>query len=139
MERHAMEKLIAWKNNKERKPLVIMGARQVGKTWLMKEFGKRYYKKVAYISFYNNSSMSRVFEQDYDINRIIAAINIEVGFTVTKEDTLIIFDEIQNAPKAFESLKYFNESAPEYQIIVAGSLLVKWACFVGNSHGCFSF
>ena len=118
-----MEKLIAWKNNKERKPLVIMGARQVGKTWLMKEFGKRYYKKVAYISFYNNSSMSRVFEQDYDINRIIAAINIEVGFTVTKEDTLIIFDEIQNAPKAFESLKYFNESAPEYQIIVAGSLL----------------
>jgi predicted AAA+ superfamily ATPase len=123
VEGHAMEKLIAWKNNKERKPLVIMGARQVGKTWLMKEFGKRYYKKVAYISFYNNSSMSRVFEQDYDVNRIIAAINIEVGFTVTKEDTLIIFDEIQNAPKAFESLKYFNESAPEYQIIVAGSLL----------------
>jgi predicted AAA+ superfamily ATPase len=123
MKRKIMQSLIDWKNKPGRQPLILNGARQVGKTWLMKEFGKRYYKKVAYISFYNNSSMSRVFEQDYDINRIIAAINIEVGFTVTKEDTLIIFDEIQNAPKAFESLKYFNESAPEYQIIVAGSLL----------------
>lgn len=100
-----------------------MGARQVGKTWLMKEFGKQYYDKVAYISFYNNARMRRVFEQDYDIKRIISAINIEVGFTVSADNTLIIFDEIQNAPKAFESLKYFNEDAPEYNIIVAGSLL----------------
>lgn len=123
MKRLAMEKLVEWKNKKRRKPLVIMGARQVGKTWLMKEFGRQYYSKVAYVSFYNNEAMSRVFEQDYDINRIIAAINIEVGFTVSSNDTLIIFDEIQNAPKAFESLKYFNEDAPEYQIIVAGSLL----------------
>ena len=100
-----------------------MGARQVGKTWLMKEFGRLNYEKVAYISFYNNETMSRVFEQDYDINRIVSAINIEVGFTVSPTDTLIIFDEIQNSPKAFESLKYFCEDAPEYHIMVAGSLL----------------
>lgn len=123
MKRFAMEKLETWKNSSNRKPLVIMGARQVGKTWLMKEFGKIHYDKVAYISFYNNEAMSRVFEQDYDINRIVSAINIEVGFTVSSNDTLIIFDEIQNAPKAFESLKYFCEDAPEYHIMVAGSLL----------------
>ncbi len=123
MQRFAMEKLVEWKNKKNRKPLVIMGARQVGKTWLMREFGKNYYNKVAYISFYNNVRMKQVFEQDYDINRIISAINIEVGFTVSADDTLIIFDEIQNAPKAFEALKYFNEDAPEYHIFVAGSLL----------------
>lgn len=123
MQRFAMQKLVEWKNKKNKKPLVIMGARQVGKTWLMKEFGKQYYDKVAYISFYNNARMSRVFEQDYDIKRIISAVNIEVGFTVSADNTLIIFDEIQNAPKAFESLKYFNEDAPEYNIIVAGSLL----------------
>lgn len=118
-----MKKLEAWKNDDNRKPLVIMGARQVGKTWLMKEFGRLYYKKVAYISFYNNEAMKHVFEQDYDINRIVSAINIEVGFTISSDDTLIIFDEIQNAPKAFESLKYFYEDAPEYHIMVAGSLL----------------
>lgn len=123
MQRFAMQKLVEWKNKKNKKPLVIMGARQVGKTWLMKEFGKQYYDKVAYISFYNNARMRRVFEQNYDIKRIISAINIEVGFTVSADNTLIIFDEIQNAPKAFESLKYFNEDAPEYNIIVAGSLL----------------
>jgi predicted AAA+ superfamily ATPase len=123
MQRFAMKKLEAWKNDDNRKPLVIMGARQVGKTWLMKEFGRLYYKKVAYISFYNNEAMKHVFEQDYDINRIVSAITIEVGFTISSEDTLIIFDEIQNAPKAFESLKYFYEDAPEYHIMVAGSLL----------------
>ena len=123
MRRFAMEKLEAWRNSKNRKPMVIMGARQVGKTWLMKEFGRLHYEKVAYISFYNNEAMSRVFEHDYDISRIIAAINIEVGFTVSSNDTLIIFDEIQNAPKAFESLKYFCEDAPEYHVLVAGSLL----------------
>ena len=123
MQRFAMKKLEAWKNDDNRKPLVIMGARQVGKTWLMKEFGRLYYKKVAYISFYNNEAMKHVFEQDYDINRIVSAINIEVGFTISSDDTLIIFDEIQNAPKAFESLKYFYEDAPEYHIMVAGSLL----------------
>lgn len=122
MERLAMKELVKWKNDLNRKPLVIMGARQVGKTWLMKEFGKRYYSQVAYISFYNNKRMTDVFENDFDTARILAYINIEVGFTIDT-DTLIIFDEIQNAPKAFESLKYFCEEAREYHIIVAGSLL----------------
>ena len=123
MERFAMTQLLEWKNKKNRKPLVIMGARQVGKTWLMKKFGELYYKNVAYISFYNNTPMKNIFEADYDIKRILSAINIEVGFTVSPEDTLIIFDEIQNAPKAFEALKYFCENVPEYHIMVAGSLL----------------
>ena len=123
MERFAIEKMIKWKKDPRRKPLVLMGTRQVGKTWLMKTFGERYYEKVAYISFYNNDAMTRVFDRDYNIDRIIASINIEVGFSVTPKDTLIIFDEIQNAPKAFESLKYFCEDAPEYHIVAAGSLL----------------
>ena len=118
-----MTQLLEWKNKQNRKPLVIMGARQVGKTWLMKKFGELYYKNVAYISFYNNTPMKNIFEADYDIKRILSAINIEVGFTVSPEDTLIIFDEIQNAPKAFEALKYFCENVPEYHIMVAGSLL----------------
>ena len=122
MERLAMKELEKWKNNPKRKPLVIMGARQVGKTWLMKEFGKRYYPRVAYISFYNNKRMADVFENDFDTARILAYINIEAGFTIDT-DTLIIFDEIQNAPKAFESLKYFCEEARQFHIIVAGSLL----------------
>ena len=118
-----MHSLLEWKNKPNRKPLVIMGARQVGKTWLMKEFGRSHFKKTAYISFYNNERMKKVFESDYDINRIMATVNIEVGFTVKQGETLIIFDEIQNAPKAFESLKYFCENAPEYYVIAAGSLL----------------
>ncbi len=94
MQRFAMDKLIEWKNNTNRKPLVIMGARQVGKTWLMKEFGKLYYDKVAYISFYNNTSMSRVFEQDYDINRIIYHLFLPdkiATFPFTQEFLYLIF------------------------------------------------
>ncbi len=123
MERFAIQALKKWKEKPRRKPLVLMGARQVGKTWLMKEFGRSCYKKTAYISFYNNSPARQIFESDYDIHRILSYLNIEAGFPVTPEDTLIIFDEIQNAPKAFESLKYFCEEAPEYHIIAAGSLL----------------
>ena len=123
MERFAIKELEKWKNKSNRKPMVLMGARQVGKTWLMKTFGEKNYKKVAYISFYNNQAMKDIFETDYDVKRIIPYLNIEVGFSITPNDTLIIFDEIQNAPKAFESLKYFCEDAPEYHIIVAGSLL----------------
>ncbi len=123
MERFLISELEKWKHKKNRKPMVLMGARQVGKTWLMKTFGERNYKKVAYISFYNNQAMKNIFESDYDIKRILPYLNIEAGFSITPEDTLIIFDEIQNAPKAFESLKYFYEEAPEYHIIVAGSLL----------------
>lgn len=123
MRRYVMEQLVAWKNKKNRKPLILKGARQVGKTWLMKEFGRTQFKKVAYITFYNNQRMKRVFDDDYDINRIIMNINIEAQIEVTPEDTLIIFDEIQDAPRALESLKYFCENAPEYVVIAAGSLL----------------
>ena len=123
MKRFAIDELIAWKNKKDRKPLIIMGARQVGKTWLMKEFGKENYKKVAYVSFYNNKAMEDVFNVDFDINRILMNINIETGITITPNDTLIIFDEIQDSPKVLESLKYFCEDASEYHVIAAGSLL----------------
>lgn len=123
MFRFAIEKLLMWKEKETRKPLIIMGARQVGKTWLMKEFGKKYYEKTAYISFYNNQRMNEVFQTDFDIERILMNLNIESGVTITPEDTLIILDEIQNAPKALESLKYFCEEAPQYHVICAGSLL----------------
>lgn len=123
MQRFAMDQLLRWKDKDNRKPLVIMGARQVGKTWLMKEFGKNCYKKVAYISFYNNDRMDQVFQMDFDVERIIMNLNIESGTTITPGDTLIILDEIQNSLKALESLKYFCEEAPEYHIVVAGSLL----------------
>ncbi len=123
MFRFAMKKLQNWKKKDNRKPLIIMGARQVGKTWLMKEFGKSFYKKVAYISFYNNKRMNDVFQVDFDIKRILMNLNIETGVAITPEDTLIILDEIQEAPKVLESLKYFCEEAPEYHIVAAGSLL----------------
>lgn len=123
MLRFAMEKLLTWKEKNNRKPLIIMGARQVGKTWLMKEFGRICYEKVAYISFYNNKRMDDVFQMDFDIQRIIMNLNIESGVTITPENTLIILDEIQDTPKVLESLKYFCEEAPEYHVIAAGSLL----------------
>lgn len=123
MIRFALEELLQWQKSDNRKPLIIMGARQVGKTWLMKEFGKAYYKKTAYISFYNNRRMNDVFDMDFDIDRIIMNLNIESGVTITPRDTLIILDEIQNAPKALEALKYFCEEAPEYHVVAAGSLL----------------
>lgn len=123
MKRCAMQDLIRWKNSENRKPMILKGARQVGKTWLMKEFGRLYFSKVAYITFYNNQRMKRVFDDDYDIRRIIMNINIETRMEVTPQDTLIIFDEIQEAPRALESLKYFCENASEYAVIAAGSLL----------------
>lgn len=123
MYRSAIKKLKEWKNKEDRKPMILMGARQVGKTWIMKEFGKNEYAKVAYISFYNNERMNDVFDMDFDINRIIMNLNIESGVSITPNDTLIILDEIQNAPKALESLKYFCEDANKYHVIAAGSLL----------------
>lgn len=123
MKRYAMQQLIAWKNKPNRKPLILKGARQVGKTWLMKEFGRTQFKKVAYVTFYNNQRMKRVFDDDYDIHRIIMNINIEAKVEVTPGDTLIILDEIQEAPRAMEALKYFCENAPEYAVVAAGSLL----------------
>ena len=123
MERFAMEKLIAWKDSKYRKPMIIRGARQVGKTWLMKEFGKREFEKVAYINFDQNTRMKGVFEGDLNIERLILALSAETGVSINADNTLIIFDEVQEVPRALTSLKYFNENAPEYAIVAAGSLL----------------
>lgn len=123
MYRFAIEELKKWKAKADKKPLIIRGARQVGKTWLMKEFGATCYEKYAYISFDNNERMSGLFTSDLDIKRIITGLELEVGFKITPESTLIIFDEVQEVPKALTSLKYFNENAQEYQIICAGSLL----------------
>ncbi len=123
MERLLMNQLLKWKNKKKRKPLIIHGARQVGKTWIMKEFGKRFYENCVYISFDNNERMKNTFEQDFDIRRIISALKIESGKKIEPQNTLLIFDEIQEVPKAMTALKYFYENAPEYAIIAAGSLL----------------
>ena len=123
MERKAMESLVQWKNSKRRKPLIIKGARQTGKTWIMREFGKRYIKYTAYINFDNNEYMKDVFDMDYNIERILMAVNIATGVKIVPEETLIIFDEIQENPRAIASLKYFCENAPEYPVIAAGSLL----------------
>lgn len=123
MERFEFLKLIEWKNSKNRKPLIIRGARQVGKTWLMKEFGKREYAQTAYINFESSKSLNNLFDNDFDINRIITAIQIETSVQITSENTLIIFDEIQECEGAITSLKYFFENAPQYHILAAGSLL----------------
>lgn len=123
MYRYAMENLCEWKNRKNRKPLIIEGARQVGKTWLMKEFGKQEYTNTVYINFDSNSRMTELFSADLDITRILRGIEIYTGKKINSEDTLIIFDEVQEVPKALSSLKYFYEDAPEYHVICAGSLL----------------
>ena len=123
MYRYAMENLREWKNRKNRKPLIIEGARQVGKTWLMKEFGRQEYTNTVYINFDSNSRMADLFSADLDITRILRGIEIYTGKKINSEDTLIIFDEVQEVPKALSSLKYFYEDAPEYHVICAGSLL----------------
>lgn len=123
MERDAFLFLNEWKNEKNRKPLIIQGARQVGKTWLMKEFGKKAFKKTAYVNFDQNASLKEIFAKTRNVSDLIEAIGIDAGTTVTPDDTLIVLDEIQECPDALTALKYFNEDAPEYHVIVAGSLL----------------
>jgi hypothetical protein len=123
MKRYAIKQLIEWKNNPKKKPLIIEGARQVGKTWLMKEFGKTQYKQVVYINFENDLKMRNLFDMDIEPKRIIQDIGLNANLTINPKDTLIIFDEIQECPRALTSLKYFNENAPEYSIITAGSML----------------
>lgn len=123
MYREKIKELLKWKDSQDRKPLILRGARQVGKTWLIKEFGKNYYEKCAYINFDDNSRMKQLFSGDFDINRIIQGLNIETGVKIEAENTLIIFDEVQETPHALTSLKYFYENANEYHIIAAGSLL----------------
>lgn len=123
MYRNKIEDLKIWKESANRKPLIIRGARQVGKTWLMKEFGKEYYDKIAYINFDDNSRMNKLFEEDFDLDRIMQGLKIESGVNIEPQNTLIVFDEIQETPKALKALKYFCENANEYHIISAGSLL----------------
>lgn len=123
MYRTAMEQLDRWKQKKNKKPLIIRGARQVGKTWLMKEFGQAAYKGTAYFSFDNNQQMKELFSADMKIDRIITGLELYSGRKINPDNMLLIFDEIQEVPKALASLKYFNENAPQYQIICAGSML----------------
>ena len=123
MQRYALKHLIDWKNKKNHKPLVIQGARQVGKTWLIQEFGKKYYEQVAYINFDVDVKSREIFDVDYDTERLIMDIGLATKTKINAENTLIIFDEIQECPRALTSLKYFRENAPQYDIIVAGSLL----------------
>src|SRR5665647_2347382 len=123
MYRIAIEELKRWKAKPNKKPMIIRGARQVGKTWLIKEFGKSYFDKTIYISFDNNQKMKDLFAPDLDIGRLVTGIELYAGQKIEPEKTLLIFDEIQEVPKALISLKYFNENAPQYQIVCAGSLL----------------
>ena len=123
MYRTAIEDLHKWKNKENKKPLIIRGARQVGKTWLMKEFGNIAYTDTVYINFENNPQMAGLFAADMKIDRIITGIEIYNGRKIDPQNTLLIFDEIQEVPAALTSLKYFNENAPQYQIVCAGSLL----------------
>lgn len=123
MERLVLQQLIKWKNSKDRKPLILNGARQVGKTWLLREFAKREYKQEAYIVCRKNELARQIFSQDFDVDRILRGLRALTSVDITPHDTLIILDEVQDIPEAIEALKYFYESAPEYHIAVAGSLL----------------
>lgn len=123
MDRKITKSLIDWKNSPNRKPLVLFGARQVGKTYSLLAFGKEYYREVAYFNFENNPRLWEIFADDLDTNRIITALGALAGKNITKGETLIIFDEIQAEPRAVTSLKYFCEDNPEYHIVAAGSLL----------------
>ena len=123
MKRYAINELIRWKDSRRRKPLIIEGARQVGKTWLVKEFAAKHYKKLAYINFERQPYLRKLFLQDYDVNRILEAISIAAHSDITAGETLIFLDEIQEAENGLTALKYFNEDCPEQHVIAAGSLL----------------
>ena len=123
MYRIAMEKLLKWKESKRRKPLIIEGARQVGKTWLMKEFGRQAYADTVYINFDSNSRMAELFASDLDTERLIMGLELYVGRKIDPGNALLIFDEVQEVPRALSALKYFYENAPQYHIVCAGSLL----------------
>lgn len=123
MKRTLYNDLINWKNAPNRKPLILQGARQVGKTWLMKSFGQNEFERVAYLNFESSERLKSMFSADFDIKRVISVIEIEVGYKIQPEKTLIIFDEIQEAQKGLTALKYFYEQAPQYYVMAAGSLL----------------
>ena len=122
MERLIMNKLIEWKGKKNRKPLILNGARQVGKTWLLKEFGKRNYENVAYFLCDKDEEINKIFSSNFDIERILIQLSARWGKDIRPEKTLIVFDEIQSSPRVLEGLKFFCEDAPNYHVAVAGSL-----------------
>ena len=123
MYRFAMENLLKWKDSKHRKPLIIEGARQVGKTWLMQEFGKQAYTDTVYINFDSNPQMTELFANDLNTDRLIMGLELFAGRKINPDNSLLIFDEVQEVPRALTSLKYFYENAPQYHIVCAGSLL----------------
>ena len=123
MKRNAIQELVAWKSSEDRKPMVLKGARQVGKTWLMKEFGQNYYDSYVYFNFDEEDELKSIFEANKNPQRIIELLSLITGEKILPEKTLIIFDEIQECPEALNTLKYFKEKANEYHVIAAGSLL----------------
>ena len=123
MRRDAMSELLRWKEDRSRKPLIVYGARQVGKTWLLQEFGRVHYEKVAYVLMVENQRMHRLFSGTNDAKALISGLEAEVGFSISPSNTLVILDEIGEVPKALSALKHFCEQTPEYHIAVAGSLL----------------
>lgn len=123
MYRKALKDLISWKNNPERKPLILEGARQVGKTWLLREFGKKYYEKVAYVNLEQDEVAKTIFDGSFEVDRIVSRLSIHLNMDIDEKDTLIVVDEVQENPRALTSLKYFYEDAPKFNIVVAGSLL----------------
>lgn len=123
MKRNITQQLEAWKAKGNRKPLILNGARQVGKTYILKQFGKEAYQNIAYVNCDGNQEVAAIFEQDYDIHRILLHLSALTGVDILPGKTLIVIDEIQECPKALNSLKYFCEDAPEYHVAVAGSLL----------------
>lgn len=123
LKRNAIQELIKWKASEERKPMVMRGARQVGKTWLMKEFGQNYYKSYVYVNFDEEEELKSIFEANKNPYRIIELLSMIAGEKIMPGETLVIFDEIQECPEALNTLKYFKEKANEYHVIAAGSLL----------------
>ncbi|GAP72145.1 hypothetical protein SAMD00024442_25_33 [Candidatus Symbiothrix dinenymphae] len=123
MYRNKINELIEWKINERRKPLIILGARQVGKTWLIEEFGRQEYKQTLYVNFEKMKVVKNIFDEDFDVQRILTALSVFARKEINPADTLIVFDEIQEAVGGLTALKYFCEDAPEYHIIAAGSLL----------------
>lgn len=123
MKRDAMSDLLEWKGSKRRKPLIVQGARQVGKTWLVQEFGRTEFERTAYVTYFDNENLQRVFEGSIDAERLIGALSIEANTVIDPSNTLLILDEIQECPRAIMALKSFAEQRPELAVIAAGSLL----------------
>lgn len=123
MKRLIINQLISWKENSQRKPLILNGARQVGKTYILKAFGKLHYRNVAYVNLDSQKELAKVFEQDFNVTRIIRSLSAFLNIHIEPQHTLVVLDEVQECPAALHALKYFCEDAPEYHVVVAGSLL----------------